>query len=83
MDRLEREVWEHVNRIYRGGLGNHYIAVFTKDIAYYKGFVKMARYIQEIRKTQGIDTVMQYLMQGKFDPMLRAHRNTVSRLTKT
>lgn len=82
LDSTEREVWEHVNRIYRGSLGNHYIAVFTKDVAYYKGFVKMARYIQEKRKTLSTSDIMGYLLRGKFDPRIRAHRDIIKRLTK-
>lgn len=73
LDRLEREVWEHVNRIYRGSLGNKYIAVFTKDVAYYKGFVRMARYIKRNAVDKGMDEIFLFLLSGKFDPNISEH----------
>ena len=73
LDRIEREVWEHVNRIYRGSLGNKYIAVFTKDVAYYKGFVRMARYIKRERLDKNMNDIFSFLLQGKFDPNIPEH----------
>lgn len=74
LERMEKEVWEHVNRIYRGSLGNKYIAVFTKDVAYYKGFVRMARYIKKQKHLQhDMNKVFEFLLQGKFDPSIPEH----------
>jgi hypothetical protein len=74
LNKLEEHTWEHVNRIYRGTLGNDYVGVFTKDVTYYKGFCKMADYLLHViaqGKTikQGLDC----LLQGKFDPSHRRH----------
>lgn len=73
LDRIEREVWEHVNRIYRGSLGNKYIAVFTKDVAYYKGFVRMARYIKREMAEKSMDEIFALILRGKFDPSIAEH----------
>lgn len=73
LDRIEKEVWEHVNRIYRGSLGNKYIAVFTKDVAYYKGFVRMARYIKRNAKEKSMNDLFTFLLSGKFDPNIPEH----------
>lgn len=63
-----------VNRIYRGSLGNEFVGVFTKDIAYFNGFVSMANYIQqELGQGKSIVDIMDYLMQGKFDPTNERH----------
>lgn len=78
LDHIEKEVWEHVNRIYRGSLGNNYIAVFTKDIAYYQGFVRIARYIKRQRVEKSMDEIFTYLLQGKFDPSIPEHEHYVS-----
>lgn len=78
LDRVEKEVWEHVNRIYRGSLGNKYIAVFTKDVAYYKGFVRMARYIKRQSTERNMDEIFDFLLQGKFDPSVSEHVNSLS-----
>lgn len=66
---LRKITWTHVNRIYRGTLGNDFIGVFTKDISYYKGFYAMANYV--LHRTDwgaSIAEVLEYLMSGKFDP---------------
>lgn len=78
LDELERVTWEHVNRIYRGGLGNKYLAVFTKDVAYYRGFVKIANYLQKAAKRGRLTDSVAYLYQGKFDPTNRSHRQIVA-----
>lgn len=74
LDIIEKSVWEHVNRIYRGSLGNHYVGVFTKDIAYYKGFIKIAKFLERKRIEGKLETGLTYVMQGKFDPTIKIHR---------
>lgn len=68
LDGLEKTTWEHVNRIYRGSLGNKYIGVFTKDIAYYKGFKKLAKHFEKSRKKGTLHSQIRFALQGKFDP---------------
>lgn len=77
LDMLEKVTWEHVNRIYRGGLGNKYIAVFTKDVAYYRGFVSMANYLQNSLKRGRLADSLAYVYRGKFDPTNPAHNKHV------
>lgn len=79
LDRVEREVWEHVNRIYRGSLGNKYVAVFTKDVAYYKGFVRMARYIKRQTAEKSMSEIFALLLRGKFDPNIPEHVQQIER----
>lgn len=74
LDDIEKGCWQHVNRIYRGTLGNKYVGVFTKDIAYYEGFVKMSRYMSGRFKKQPVPAVMEYVLQGKFDPTNKKHK---------
>lgn len=67
-------VYTHVNRIYRGGLGNEHIGIFTKDIAYQKGFIDAASFIAEmVERGIGLSDVMDYLLQGKFTPLDDRH----------
>ncbi|HSW92152.1 MAG TPA: tyrosine/phenylalanine carboxypeptidase domain-containing protein, partial [Candidatus Saccharimonadales bacterium] len=62
---IEKEVYAHVNRIYRGSLGNESIGIFTKDISYHKGFVEMGRYIQaQIDNGKSIEEVLDFLLTG-------------------
>lgn len=82
LDDIEKATWQHVNRIYRGTRGDKYIGVFTKDIAYYEGLVRMARYIDRRRKKSSISTAMTYVLVGKFDPTNAAHRKQIRILTK-
>lgn len=71
----------HVNRIYRGSLGNEFVGVFTKDIVYFKGFLDMAVYIeQEIAAGKNIHEIIEYIMQFKFDPTNDQHANELERL---
>ncbi len=71
---IETEVYAHVNRIYRGSLGNKYVGVFTKDISYYKGFIGMGRYIKErLDEGKTIEEVITFLSRGKFDPTNAQH----------
>lgn len=71
---IEKEAFAHVNRIYRGSLGNEHIGVFTKDIVYYKGFLDAGQYIEtQLEAGKSIDEIMDFLLQGKFDPTNDAH----------
>jgi hypothetical protein len=76
---VKKRAFVHVNRIYRGTQGSQAPGFFTKDIAYYDGFVKISKYIHE-RLQQGsrLPEIMQYLMLGKFDPMNSIHVDFVS-----
>lgn len=80
LDETEKEVWEHVNRIYRGSLGNRYVGVFTKDVAYYQGFMKIAQYLQKTKKRNNLPQTLQYLLRGKFDPTNKSHRHVIDTL---
>jgi hypothetical protein len=83
LDDIEQGTWEHINRIFRGTLGNRYVGVFTKDIAYYEGLIKMAKYISKHRKRYAMHELMDYLLQAKFDPTNKSHTAAVKALTKT
>lgn len=78
---VEKMTWEHVNRIYRGTLGNKYVGVFTKDIAYYQGFIKIVKYLERARKKGDLHDRIEYCLQGKFDPTQKQHREVISVLT--
>ncbi|HET8690170.1 MAG TPA: tyrosine/phenylalanine carboxypeptidase domain-containing protein [Candidatus Saccharimonadales bacterium] len=82
LDDLESEVWQHVNRIYRGSLGDKYVAVFTKDIAYYQGFIKMAKYFKLEAKQGRLRASMDFALSAKFDPTNAGDARTVKSLTK-
>lgn len=71
---IQKAVFAHVNRIYRGTLGNEYIGVFTKDILYHKGFIDMGRYITaELKAGKSPELLIEFLQQGKFDPTKSKH----------
>lgn len=73
-EQIEQEIHAHINRIYRGSLGNEYIGVFTKDIAYQAGFIKIGAYIEtELALGKSIGDIMRYLLRGKFDPTNEKH----------
>lgn len=81
---LQSVVWEHVNRIYRGTLGNKYVGVFTKDIAYYKGFCQIATYMQkQISRGITFEKVLNYVLRGKFNPVRNTHADYVWRCRLT
>ena len=69
---MEKRVWTHIDRIYRGGTGDANgvkQAIFTKDIAYYVGYKKMAEYITaKLASGDSVETIFNFLSQGKFDP---------------
>lgn len=70
---MRRIAWQHVNRIYRGSLGNEFVGVFTKDIAYYEGFKRMIAYLARYEGSD-FDTALEFALSGKFDPTNPAHR---------
>jgi hypothetical protein len=71
---IEREAWAHVNRIFRGTLGNDIVGVFTKDIAYYQGYQKMTAFvIDELGNGTEPDELWSLLTLGKFDPTDALH----------
>lgn len=71
---ITKEVYAHVNRIYRGSLGNKYIGIFTKDIAYYKGFLETGGYITaQLEAGKTIEGIMSFILEGKFDPTHPQH----------
>ena len=71
---IKKEVYAHVNRIYRGSLGDEHVGVFTKDISYYEGLLLIGGYISaQIEAGASFDTVFDYLVSGKFDPTNAQH----------
>ncbi|MBL8158933.1 DUF1704 domain-containing protein [Candidatus Saccharibacteria bacterium] len=74
VEQIESEVYAHVNRIYRGTRGDQYSGVFTKDISYHQGFIKMGQFITErLEGGDSVDDIMDYLLLGKFDPTNERH----------
>ena len=68
-DNIQRESWAHVNRIFRGTLGNEIVGVFTKDIAYYQGYQKMTAFvIDELDAGVEPHELWSLLTLGKYDP---------------
>lgn len=66
------------NRIYRGTRGDEHVGVFTKDIAYYRGFMAVGEYVDtQLADGHPIDAILDYLLQGKFDPRNPAHTEAV------
>jgi hypothetical protein len=66
---IDRESWAHVNRIFRGTLGNDIVGVFTKDIAYYRGYQKMTAFvIEELQAGTSSYELWSLLTLGKYDP---------------
>jgi hypothetical protein len=80
---LQRRVWSHVDRMYRGGPGDELgtrQAIFTKDIAYYVGYKKMAKYIAaQLANGRSASEVFDDLSQGKFDPTNPQHNDYLNR----
>lgn len=66
---IRRESWAHVNRIFRGTLGNEIVGVFTKDIAYYQGYQKMSAFVVD-ELDAGAEPAELWLLLtlGKYDP---------------
>ena len=74
---LERKVWGHVDRIYRGSPGDNTNAkqgIFTKDIAYYVGYKLMAQYITEqMTLGKSASEIFEYLSQAKIEKTNKEH----------
>ena len=66
-------VWQHVNRIYRGTLGNDIIGVVTKDLIYYRGFQEMAEYLSRYRSLD-LKRAIDFVLSGKMNPLSPSHR---------
>jgi len=79
---MEKRVWTHIDRIYRGGPGDDNgteQAIFTKDIAYYVGYKKMAEYItNKLASGDTTDDIFAFLSQGKFDPTNDKHLEKIN-----
>lgn len=72
---IAKGAWGHVNRIYRGSLGDDTIGVNTKDIAYYQGFQKVADFLRTaLANGVAPETAYDYVMSGCFDPTDPKHR---------
>ncbi|MFZ1360626.1 MAG: tyrosine/phenylalanine carboxypeptidase domain-containing protein [Candidatus Saccharimonadales bacterium] len=81
VEAIQKSTLAQVNRIYRGTLGNHFVGVFTKDIAYFNGFLTMANYIEgEMMTGKEVGEIMDDIMQFKFDPTNERHVAEVERL---
>lgn len=77
---IQKEVYAHVNRIYRGSLGNEYIGIFTKDASYQTGFIKNGQFISEqLAQGKSSHDVMRYMLSGKFDPTNSLHTAFIAR----
>lgn len=78
---LPAEVWGHIDRIYKGGLGNNQgkrQAIFTKDSVYYAGYRMMAEYfVSQLKNGRSPEDIFNYLSQGKFDPTNPKHEQRV------
>jgi hypothetical protein len=71
---VEKEAYAHVNRVYRGSLGNEHVGIFTKDIAYHTGFMEIGAYITEqLENDVSVGALIEFLVLGKFDPTNPAH----------
>lgn len=76
---LEREVWTHIDRIFRGGDGEEKDqAIYTRYTYYYEGFMRTIDFINEwVTNGKSVGAVMDYLLQAKFDPTDPLHKKLV------
>ncbi len=74
IEAIHKKVTTQVNRIFRGSRGDNHVAVFTKDIIYYQGFIEISQWVQDQIKA-GVDPgdILDYLQAGKFDPTNEKH----------
>ena len=72
-DLTRRATWQHVNRIYRGTLGNDIVGVITKDQIYYAGYIEMATYLSRY-KSDMLPRAIDFVLSGKIDPTSPEHR---------
>lgn len=77
---IRKIAWQHVNRIYRGSLGNEFVGVFTRDIAYYQGYQAMIGYLSK-HKHSSFDAALDFILSGKFDPTNSRHVTYVNKQT--
>lgn len=74
---LERKSWSYIDRSYRGGPGDELEArqaIMTKDIAYYVGYKKIARYINEQIKTgKSVESILEFMSASRIDPTIGSH----------
>lgn len=85
-DHLTRTAISGVDRIYRGGRGDDFgqrSAIFTNDLAYFKGYKQMANYITEqIQAGHSAKDILAFLSQGAFDPTNPKHLVYLAQATK-
>jgi hypothetical protein len=78
-EQLISSAYNHVNRIYRGSRGDEHIGIYTKDIAYYVGFMKIGNYLlEELHTGKSISDIMTYVLAGRFDPTLVEHQEYIN-----
>ena len=72
---IKSKVAAHINRLYRGTTGDaESIGLFTKDIAYQKGFEEAGEYIADrLEAGESIENIIMYLLEGKFNPLDKRH----------
>lgn len=76
---VKSKIAAHVNRIYRGTSGTEAVGVYTKDIAYHKGFCLVADYIaDELAAGRTIEDIIEYLLMGKFSPLDNRHNEYIN-----
>ena len=76
---LQPACWQHVNRLYRGTLGNEIVGVYTKDCIYYKGYQQMVRYLKQYPAKLQTDA-LDFVLSGKINPQSLAHRRYLHEL---
>jgi hypothetical protein len=76
---IEKDVKTHINRIYRGTLGDdEHVGVMTKDYVYMGGLPEVCQYIEdELAAGKTIDEIMEYIDSGKFNPTKQSNRDYV------
>lgn len=70
---ITRASWQHVNRIYRGTLGNEIVGVFTKDVIYYRGYREMADHLSRYKESD-LRQAINFALSGKMNPNDPVHR---------
>jgi hypothetical protein len=80
---IQKSTSKYVDRIFRGSPGDAIgteQAVYTADVYYYN-YKKIAGFIAtNLRRGTSMNTIFDYLMQGKFDPLDPMHRQRVGSL---
>ena len=81
---IQKKIYAHINRIYRGTPGNDNASgVFTKDAAYLTGFLAAGAYVEsELENGKTIDEVIEYTSLGKFDPTNPEHAAYVAEVRR-